>query len=125
MNGKYFGFTLIELLVVMVIIATLVMIVAPRYLSSVEHSEEVALTSNLKNLRDLLDQFYADRGNYPSSIQDMVDRNYLRVIPTDPITKSTETWVVSTDRGDGSEGIWDIHSGAPGETRDGILYSEL
>jgi len=119
------GFTLIELLVVLVIVAGLISIVTPRYLRSLEQSEEVMLVSNLTNMRDVLDQFYADRGIRPSELLELVDAGYIRNVPQDPMTKSSMSWIIVNSEDAGVPGIADIRSGADGETRSGIPFSEL
>ena len=126
MNGRrrIFGFTLIELLVVMAIIATLLSIVAPRYFNQVVRAQESTLKQNLAIMRDALDKFHADTGRWPESLDELVDRKYLRNIPKDPITESTETWTFEAPP-EGDDGIYDVHSGAEGKDRDGVAYAEL
>jgi len=123
------GFTLIELLVVMAIIATLLSIAAPRYLRSVDDAREAALKSSLAQMREAIDQFHADQGKYPQALTDLVDKHYLRAIPADPITESTQTWqlVPLPDAAEAAEAadtaIYDVRSGAPGESRLGQAYA--
>ena len=128
MNGKpisrHCGFTLIELLVVMTIIATLLMIAYPKYFKSVDHSKESALHQDLSILRDALDKFYADTGNYPNSLDDLVSKGYLRAVPPDPITDSTQTWVLIPSPQAAHMGIFNIKSGAQGNAQDDKPYSE-
>ena len=128
MSGKpisrHCGFTLIELLVVMTIIATLLMIAYPKYFKSVDHSKESALHQDLSILRDALDKFYADTGNYPNSLDDLVSKGYLRAVPPDPITDSTQTWVLIPSPQAEHAGIFNIKSGAQGNAEDGKPYSE-
>ena len=118
------GFTLIELMVVMAIIALLLTLVSPRYFSSVEKSKEAVLMEDLSTMRDALDKYYGDTGKYPDSLDDLVNKKYIRKMPVDPITESATTWVVvppdDTDKG----GVYDVHSGAKGEGRNGKAYSE-
>jgi general secretion pathway protein G len=119
------GFTLIELLVVMVIIASLLAIAVPRYFRSLDHSKEVILSQDLAVMRDALDQYFADRGHYPDTLVQLADDRYIRKIPVDPITKSSETWVaMSHDDGD-IAGIYDVHSGADGVSSSGTPFSEF
>jgi general secretion pathway protein G len=117
------GFTLIELLVVMVIIALLVSIAAPRYFNSVEKSKETVLKQDLSVMRDAIDKYYGDNDKYPDSLDDLVSKKYLRKLPVDPITDSATTWVVVPPENSDLGGVFDLHSGAPGNGRDGTPYS--
>lgn len=118
------GFTLIELLVVMAIIATLLTIAVPRYFGSVDHSKEIALKQSLNVMRDAIDKFYGDTGTYPETLNDLVNKKYLRAIPVDPITDSATTWQ-SVPPPDGKiSGIYDIKSGGSGTARDGSNYQD-
>lgn len=118
------GFTLIELLVAMVIIALLLSIVAPRYFHSVNKAEEAVLKEDLLLMREALDKFHADTGQYPEKLDDLVSKKYLRKLPVDPITQSSTTWIVipptSTEKG----AVFDLKSGAPGNARDGSAYAD-
>lgn len=118
------GFTLIELLVVMVIIATLLSIVAPRYFNSIDKAKEAVLRQDLSILRDSIDQFYSDTGNYPLSLEELVERSYLRSIPVDPLTESNETWISINSPNEQEEGVYDIHTGYSGKAKDGTYYQE-
>jgi prepilin-type N-terminal cleavage/methylation domain-containing protein len=123
---KQDGFTLIEILIVMAIVALLLTIALPRYFGSLENSREVALRENLKVLRLSLDRFYADKGRYPQTLEELVEQKYLRAVPVDPITESTSTWVLIPSRNEGGEeGIGDVKSGASGTARDGRAYGEF
>lgn len=119
------AFTLIELLVVMAIIAMLLTIALPRYFGSVEKSKEVALKENLQVLRTGIDRYYADRGRYPDSLNDLVTYKYFRSVPIDPITESANTWTVLNSVDIDKPGIEDVKSGAQGKTIDGIAYDQL
>jgi general secretion pathway protein G len=116
------GFTLVELLVVMAIVATLLTLVAPRYIESVDRSREVVLRTNLKLLRSAIDQHYSDRGSYPESLDALVARRYLRAIPEDPITTRRDSWLASAHP-EGLTGVYDVRSGAPGNGVDGSPYA--
>ncbi|MFA6178720.1 MAG: prepilin-type N-terminal cleavage/methylation domain-containing protein [Candidatus Methylopumilus sp.] len=119
------GFTLIEVLVVMVIIATLLSLVAPRYFETVERSKESTLKHDLIIMRDAIDKYYSDTGTYPDSMEDMVQRKYLRAVPEDPVTGRTDTWVFSPPVDINIRGaIYDIHSGAEGIASDGTNYAD-
>lgn len=118
------AFTLIELLVVMAIIATLLTIVAPRYFKTVDHSNEKVLKTNLVTMRGAIDKYYGDHGYYPATLQILVDAEYIREIPTDPITESKNTWVVSSSKTLDTPGVYDVHSGADGVGLNNKPYQE-
>jgi len=119
------GFTLIEVLVVMVIIATLLSLVAPRYFETVERSKESTLKHDLIIMRDAIDKYYSDTGTYPDSMEDMVQRKYLRAVPEDPVTGRTDSWIFSPPVDINIRGaIYDIHSGAEGIASDGTYYAD-
>lgn len=118
------GFTLIELLVVMVIIAMLLTLAVPRYFSSVQRSKEAVLKQDLVRIRDSLDKYYGDVGKYPDTLDDLVTRKYLRHIPRDPITESESTWVIIPPNDPEKGAVYDVHSGAEGNSADGSPYQE-
>lgn len=121
---RHRGFTLIELLVVMAIIATLLTLVAPRYFQSVGRSQEAVLKQNLTQVRDALDKYYADKGKYPDTLDDLVAQKYLRRAPYDPVTESTTTWVTVSPEEQDKGAVYDIKSGATGKASDGTAYNE-
>ena len=119
------AFTLIELMVVMAIIATLLAIALPRYFGSVDRSKEVALKQSLSVMRDALDKFYSDNGQYPEELGELAQKRYIRAIPTDPITESSSTWVVVPAPSDTIKGkVYDIKSGAEGKDSEGKPYAD-
>lgn len=118
------GFTLIELLVVLAIVSTLLLLVAPRYFQRVDVAQEAVLRDNLRTLRQVLDNFQGDHGRFPESLQELVDKRYVRSLPVDPLTGSTETWTLLPPP-DGLEGaVYDLRSGAAGTAKDGSLYAD-
>jgi general secretion pathway protein G len=119
------GFTLVELLVVLAIISLLLTIALPRYFSSVDKSKEVALRENLQVLRSGIDKYYADKGEYPAALDDLVNHHYFRKIPLDPVTESASTWQPQASTDADKPGVADIRSGAKGKTRDGTPYGQL
>ena len=123
---RYRGFTLIELIVVMAIVALLASIAAPRYFASLHKSKETALLQSLTTLRDAIDQYAADKGRYPESLQELASARYVRSIPEDPLTASTESWVELPPPTDmqASGRVWDVRSGAAGRGSDGRLYAD-
>ena len=106
------GFTLIELLVVMAIVALLLTIAVPRYFGSLEKSKTVVLKENLRVLRATIDSFHADKGRYPASLDELVQQHYLRAVPQDPLTESSQTWIQLSATAMGEPGIHDVKSGA-------------
>jgi general secretion pathway protein G len=119
------AFTLIELLVVMAIIATLLTIAVPRYFGSVDRARDAALRQTLAATRDAIDKYYGDTGRYPETLQQLVDKRYLRALPVDPVTRSDSTWVVvAPEHERPPTGVYDLRSGAPGNAADGTPYGE-
>jgi general secretion pathway protein G len=118
------GFTLIELLVVLAVVSTLLLLVAPRYLHKVDASKEAVLRDNLRTVRDVIDKFYGDNGRYPETLEELVEKKYLRSLPVDPITESASSWEL-VPVPEGYEGtVYDIRSGARGAAQDGKKYAE-
>lgn len=116
------GFTLIELLVVLAIVALLLTLAVPRYLPRIDGAKETILLDNLRSTREVIDQFYSDTGRYPDSLDQLVEKKYLRNVPVDPITDSSATWIVVPPE-DGAKGaVYSIKSGAPGNDRSGKPY---
>ena len=119
------GFTLIELMVVMAIIAVLLTIAAPRYFDHLDRAKEATLRQTLAVVRDAIDKFHGDTATYPESIDDLVARRYLRAVPVDPITDSAQTWVLlPPPAANGSGKLWDLKSGAEGNSAAGTPYAE-
>lgn len=113
------GFTLIELMVVMAIVGTLLAIVAPRYFKSLEHARETALRQDLSIMREAIGHFYSDLNRYPENLPELVSRRYLKAVPVDPITGSSETWIIIPPENPALGGVYDIASGAEGLASDG------
>jgi general secretion pathway protein G len=114
------GFTLIEMLVVLAIVATLLMLATPRYMHSVERGREAVLREDLRVMREAIDRFQADQGRYPGTLDELVDRRYIRHLPPDPITESVGSWIlVPPPQG---SGVYDVRSGAAGQALDGTAY---
>lgn len=118
------GFTLIELLVTLAIIGLLMSIVAPRYFPSVKRAEETVLKQNLALLRDAIDKHHADTGKYPDSLDELVQKRYVRGMPLDPVTQSATTWILVPPQDPKTGAVYDVRSGAKGTGRDGKAYEE-
>jgi general secretion pathway protein G len=118
------GFTLIELLVVMAVIATLLTIAVPRYFQHLDRAREASLRESLAVMRDAIDKFHGDTGRYPEALDELVSKRYLRKIPPDPITESSETWVaIAPPDEPGQPKLWDVRSGAEGHGVNGSDYA--
>ncbi|MEP6886274.1 MAG: prepilin-type N-terminal cleavage/methylation domain-containing protein [Gammaproteobacteria bacterium] len=124
MNGKRQrrGFTLIELLVVMSIIGVLLTIAVPRYFRTVQHSKETVLRRDLLTMRESIDQYYGDLGQYPEVLATLVEKHYIRNVPVDPFTKSAETWLLVASEDPDHPGLRDVHSGSPDLGSDGSPF---
>jgi general secretion pathway protein G len=108
----------------MAIIATLLSIAAPRYFEHLERTRESSLRQSLVVMRDAIDKYKADTGQWPADVEALVAKRYLRAVPRDPITDRADTWrVVPPPAGEG-EGMWDVHSGAEGTAGDGTAYAD-
>jgi general secretion pathway protein G len=117
------GFTIIELLVVLAVIGLLLSIAAPRYVQHVDNAREVVLKQDLQQMRLAIDKFYADQGRYPATLDELVVKRYLRAIPEDPITGNATSWTIVAPPQNGTRAVFDVHSGARGESRDGSTYA--
>jgi general secretion pathway protein G len=123
------GFTLIELMVVVALISVLAGMGVVMYGNSIKRTREAVLREDLFRMRDAIDQYYADKAKYPASLEALVAEGYLRGIPRDPVTNSSETWVTvpsEPDPGDPTAevGIFDVKSGAEGNSLDGSPYAD-
>lgn len=110
------GFTLLELLIVLAIIALLLSVVTANVYKPLEYSKDVVLRKDLQVLREAIDHYAGDKGSYPASLQALVQDGYLRTIPVDPITGSASTWILVPPPKGGVGGVYDVHSGAPGQS---------
>ena len=129
MTKREAGFTLIELMVVLALIAILATMGMSQYHSSVVYAKESTLHEDLFRMRDAIDQYYADKGQYPASLDALVSEHYMRALPVDPFTKSNSTWQTIPAEADASNptaepGVYDVKSGAEDTALDGSKYSD-
>jgi general secretion pathway protein G len=116
-------------MVVMSIIVILAGIGLALYGNSVTRAKEATLKEDLFRMRDAIDQFYADRNRYPTSLDEMVTEKYLRAVPVDPFTQTTESWQTTYAEPDpanpsAQSGISDVKSGSDGTAIDGSSYRD-
>jgi len=122
------GFTLIELITVVAIIAILAAMALPQYKVAIIQSREAVLKENLFRMRDVIDQYYVDKGKYPASLEALVEEGYLRRLPDDPITHAAD-WVTvpaeqEVDRHGEEPGIYDVKSASTETSLSGTSYGE-
>ena len=123
------GFTLMEIMIVMALIVTLAGVGLSLYGNSVTRAKEATLKEDLFRMRDAIDQYYADKGQYPSTIDALVSDGYLRKVPEDPFTKNSTSWQTVPAEPDPTNptaepGVYDIKSGADQTALDGTKYSD-
>lgn len=121
------GFTLLELMIVITIVIILAAIALPQYQRTITHAREAVLRDDLHKLRSLLDQYAADKGKLPQSLDDLVTERYMREIPVDPIS-GEKNWTVETGEDPNSssseQGIVNVRSASPDVSLEGTPYSE-
>jgi len=121
------GFSLLELMIAMFIMIILLSVAVPTYQRSVQHARETVLRENLWQMRRAIDQYAADKGKMPESLEDLVEAKYLREMPQDPITEKREWEEIQgedTNTPDGEQGLKDVKSLAEGDDTDGKPYKD-
>jgi general secretion pathway protein G len=123
------GFTIIELLVVLALISILATMGMAQYRLGIVHAREAVLKTDLFDLRDAIDQYYADKGQYPGTLDSLVTDGYLRKIPVDPFTNAADMWQTIPSDPDpnnptAAPGVYDVKSGSDQTAIDGSKYSE-
>ncbi|MGD0648262.1 MAG: type II secretion system protein [Acidobacteriaceae bacterium] len=122
------GFTLVELMIVMAIIMILATIAIPIYVRTLQRAKEATLREDLHTMRTAIDSYTVDKEKAPDSLDDLVQAGYLKSIPIDPMTSSSETWITGmsdtmTDINETQGGMDDVHSGSQALASDGTTYN--
>lgn len=121
------GFTLLELITVVSLIAILTAIALPNYKAAIIQAKEAVLREDLFQFRDRIDQYYADKGKYPESLEALMEQGYLRAIPADPMTGAPD-WTVIPAEPDPDDpdatGIYDVKSSSTATSISGTPYNE-
>lgn len=120
-TGNARGFTFIEIMVVVMILGIMTTLAFPRIQNATVQARESVLKKDLFTLRDLIDQYYADHAQYPPDLRTLKEDGYLRAVPLDPFTESSETWVTVSAEGGG---VFDVHSGSDLVGLNGIPYNQ-
>lgn len=121
------GFTLLELMIVISIIIILASITLPQYQKTIMHTRETVLKDDLRRMRSLIDQFAADKGRLPQSLDELVSSGYMREVPIDPFTGQKD-WAITNgedpNSSEGEQGMIDVHSASADVSTEGTAYSE-
>ena len=121
------GFTLLELMIVISVIIILAAVALPQYQKTIMHARETVLKDDLFKFRSIIDQYAADKGKLPQSLDDLVTAGYMRQLPKDPITDNKDWNIVTGDdpySTEGGTGVTDVHSSSSEVSTEGTPYSE-
>ncbi|HUC27948.1 MAG TPA: type II secretion system protein [Candidatus Acidoferrum sp.] len=147
--GSQRGFTLLELIVAATILAVLTLMALPLVRVTIQREREKQLRQDLWEMRDAIDRYKdaADRGafqtkvdsqNYPPDLDTLVKGveiqggkklRFLRSIPIDPMTKTTE-WGLRSMQDDpdsdswGGQNVFDVFTKSQGTGLDGTKYKD-
>ncbi|PKL42129.1 MAG: type II secretion system protein G [Candidatus Riflebacteria bacterium HGW-Riflebacteria-1] len=124
LRNNRMAFTLIEMSVVVAIIGLLYVTVVPMYGRTIQRSKETALKKDLHVFRTILSDYFKDHEKWPESLNSLVTQGYIRSIPPDPFTEKIDTWVVVPSQ-PGNNDVYDVKSGADGQSLDGINYADF
>jgi general secretion pathway protein G len=122
MNQK--GYTLIEMMIVLSIMGILATMAMPNMQRAIIRAKEASLRNTLFVFRDVIDQYYADQGQYPESLDELAEKFYIRGIPKDPFTRSATTWIVIPPSEEAAGNVYDVRSGSNIVSLKGIPYNE-
>ncbi|HEY6548385.1 MAG TPA: type II secretion system protein [Vicinamibacteria bacterium] len=122
------AFTLLELITVVALVSILAAIALPNYKVAIIQAREATLRENLFRFRDLIDQYQADKGKYPASLETLVQEGYLRKIPEDPMTRAADWEAVfeetNPDKPGDTPGVFDVKSASTEVSMNGTPYNE-
>jgi len=121
------GFTLVELIIVMAVIGILLTIAIPAYLQAIKKAKEAVLKEDLHTIRTAIDQYTVDKEKAPQTLDDLVQAGYLKVIPIDPMTSRSDTWMpvesdTLMDINETQGGLESVNSGSQAIAMDGTSY---
>lgn len=121
------GFSLLELMIAMFIMIILISVAVPVYQRSIQHARQTVLQENLWQMRRAIEQFSADKGRLPKTVDEMVENKYLREVPFDPVYDKAEWKEVQGEDAnspDGEQGLKDVKSLAEGQDEEGKDFAE-